>query len=392
MSEESNQPPQEEPRERFRRLLTETEEDLDQSAAESETNSEAYLEETSNALRPSTQKGGQEEQGDEDHVANGSEPSGSQPTETLILPVDEDGPDSITPQGKADKTEPALDEGDTVPVHATRPATGLNDGQTRPTVVSGETPQKKLPALDSFGFPLPRRVNETDVDATRVTPTAYAPQVRHSQQSGAGGRKPPTHHSNRYSRNPAPASRRKDGYQRSLGCLLRSSIIGLFALAFLALIGISFLIFQYYRIAKTLPDIRDLRQRASQFETTRILDRNGNVLYEILDPNAGRRTYVPLDKISPYLVAATVATEDKGFYSHPGVDLFAIARAFWQNYQSGSTVSGASTITQQLARTLLFTPEERNERTYQRKIREAILATEITRRYSKDEILELYFK
>ena len=119
--------------------------------------------------------------------------------------------------------------------------------------------------------------------------------------------------------------------------------------------------------------------------TTRILDRNGNILYEILDPTAGRRTYVPLDKISPYLVAATIATEDKGFYSHPGFDLFAIARAFLQNYQGGGTVSGASTITQQLARTLLFTPEERVEQTYSRKLREAILAAEITRRYSKDE-------
>jgi penicillin-binding protein 1C len=150
------------------------------------------------------------------------------------------------------------------------------------------------------------------------------------------------------------------------------------------------LLFQYYRIAATLPDVNDLRQRSAQFETTRILDRNGNTLYEILDPTAGRRTYVRLDKISPYLVAATVATEDEDFYSHPGFNLTAIIRAFWQNYQSGETVSGASTITQQLARALLFTPEERNDRSYPRKVREAILAAEITRRYSKDDILELY--
>jgi penicillin-binding protein 1C len=158
----------------------------------------------------------------------------------------------------------------------------------------------------------------------------------------------------------------------------------------IVLCGFSIAFYQYYRIASTLPDIDDLRQNASQFETTRILDRDGNVLYEILDPNAGRRTYVSLDKISPYLLAATIATEDKGFYSHPGFDPFAIFRAFWQNYQGGEIVSGASTITQQLARNLLFTPEERTEQSYGRKIREAILAAEITRRYSKDEILELY--
>jgi penicillin-binding protein 1C len=175
-----------------------------------------------------------------------------------------------------------------------------------------------------------------------------------------------------------------------LGCLLRSLFAALFTLVLILLCGLSIAFYQYYSIARTLPDIDDLRQNASQFETTRILDRNGNVLYEIIDPNAGRRTYVPIGRISPYLVAATIATEDKGFYSHPGFDPFAIVRAFWQNYQGGEIVSGASTITQQLARNLLFTPEERVEQSYQRKIREAILAAEITRRYSKDEILELY--
>ena len=120
------------------------------------------------------------------------------------------------------------------------------------------------------------------------------------------------------------------------------------------------------------------------------MDRNGNLLYEILDPNAGRRTYIPLDKISPNLVAATIATEDKEFYNHPGFDPLGIVRALWQNYTSGDTVSGASTITQQLARALLLSAEERAEQTYTRKVREIILAAEITRRYSKDEILELY--
>src|SRR4029078_10787737 len=68
----------------------------------------------------------------------------------------------------------------------------------------------------------------------------------------------------------------------------------------------------------------------------------------------------------------------------------AILRALWQNYRSGGTVSGASTITQQLARALLLSPEERVEQSYTRKAREIILAAEITRRYSKDDILELY--
>jgi membrane peptidoglycan carboxypeptidase len=140
----------------------------------------------------------------------------------------------------------------------------------------------------------------------------------------------------------------------------------------------SFVLYEYNKIAATLPSVTDLQQRASTFETTRIFDRNGGLLYEILDPNAGRRTFITLDKISPYLIAATIATEDKSFYSHPGFDWTAILRAFWQNFQGGGTVSGASTITQQLARNLLMSPEERSEQSYIRKVREALLAAEIT--------------
>jgi membrane peptidoglycan carboxypeptidase len=95
-------------------------------------------------------------------------------------------------------------------------------------------------------------------------------------------------------------------------------ILGLFASICLLLSGATVVLYEYYSVAATLPSVDDLKLRASQFETTRILDRNGNILYEITDPNAGRRTYVPLSKVSPYVLAATIATEDKNFYSHPG--------------------------------------------------------------------------
>ena len=179
-------------------------------------------------------------------------------------------------------------------------------------------------------------------------------------------------------------------WKARFGCLLRLTITTLF-IAVVVLVGAgSFLVYQYFSIASALPSVDDLRQHASQFETTRILDRNKNVLYEVIDPNAGRRNYVTLDKISPYLIATTLATEDKDFYTNPGFDPVAILRALWQNYTSGDVVSGASTITQQLARTLLLSSTERTEQTVQRKAREIVLASEITRRYSKEEILELY--
>jgi len=237
---------------------------------------------------------------------------------------------------------------------------------------SGTTPILVRPALDKDNMPLPRRVDEIDMDGTRVTPAAYEPAT------------------NRRAVGSSPSFNFKKIWRGNMGCFLRALIVSVFAMLVIGVCSGSYLLYRYYLIASTLPEIGDLRERASQFETTRILDRNGQPLYEILDPTAGRRTYIPLEEISPNLIAATIATEDKEFYSHPGFDLLAMARALWQNYQSGGTVSGASTITQQLARALLLSPEERVELTYSRKTREIILAAEITRRYSKDEILELY--
>jgi penicillin-binding protein 1C len=171
---------------------------------------------------------------------------------------------------------------------------------------------------------------------------------------------------------------------------VRMLILGLFVFLALLIAVASFGLYEYYSLASTLPSADDLSSRAPQFETTRILDREGDLLYEILDPNAGRRTYVQLDRMSPYVIAATIATEDKLYFEHPGYDLWAILRAVLQNLQGGEVVSGASTITQQVTRSLLFTPDERNRVTALRKIREVLLAAKITRSYSKEAILELY--
>jgi penicillin-binding protein 1C len=245
--------------------------------------------------------------------------------------------------------------------------------------------------------PINRRVEETDMEATRVTPAAAYASTAPSPTRPVPIRRPvsstgalPRQGAAKKAVPPSKTRQAKGVGVNFMGCVLRMTILGLFFMVILLVLGGSFVLYKYYQVAATVPSVADLRQRASQFETTRILDRNGNLLYEILDPNAGRRTYIPLERISPDLIAATIATEDKNFYSHPGYDPMAIVRAFYQNFQSGETVSGASTITQQLARALIFTPEERSQRSYDRKVREALLAAEITRRYSKDEILELY--
>ncbi len=275
-----------------------------------------------------------------------------------------------------------------VDMDVTRPSPAPADMDvTRPSLAAMPTRPVQPPSPSG---PLPQRVNETDTQATRVTPVAYR-QTQPPPPPVSCPPAPPPYVTPRPAASAAlPSKPRKSGFRRVSGCLLRAFIFLLFLAALVVVIGASFGVYKYYSISRTLPSIEDLRSRASQFETTRILDRNNNVIYQIVDPNAGRRTYVTLDKISPYLVAATVATEDKEYYNHPGFDLIAIARAFWQNYTNQEIVSGASTITQQLARILLMTPEERYEQSFERKTREIVLAAEITRRYSKDEILELY--
>jgi 1A family penicillin-binding protein len=124
--------------------------------------------------------------------------------------------------------------------------------------------------------------------------------------------------------------------------------------------------------------------------SSKVYDRDGRLLFEMPPPYSGFHSPLPLDEMPEALRQAVVATEDAHFYQNPGVDLPAILRSAWLNLRSGRIVSGASTITQQLARNLLMSPEERYDQSYRRKLREAILAWRITRRYSKDEILALY--
>ncbi|MBN1504677.1 MAG: PBP1A family penicillin-binding protein [Candidatus Eisenbacteria bacterium] len=118
---------------------------------------------------------------------------------------------------------------------------------------------------------------------------------------------------------------------------------------------------------------------------TELYDINGELVYEFYKEN---RSLVPLAKIPRYLVEGTIAIEDRQFRKHWGVDIQGIGRAAAKNILRGNvTAEGASTITMQLARNLFLT----YEKTFSRKIKEAILAFRIERAYSKDEILEMYF-
>ena len=118
--------------------------------------------------------------------------------------------------------------------------------------------------------------------------------------------------------------------------------------------------------------------------STKILARDGRLLYEITDPAGAYHSTVPLNEIPSACRQATIAVEDANFYSNSGVDIVGIARALWINLSGGEVLAGGSTITQQVARNMLLDPQERAERTLTRKLRESILAWRLTRAYSKE--------
>lgn len=241
-------------------------------------------------------------------------------------------------------------------------------------------PTRQLPAWraqaptdDAPTQPIPvvRPPQRTPTAAPQPRPSATAPQPR-----------TPT---------PVPPLRTPDAKStpkrsgRLAATLLSVTLIGV-GLFFLALLA---LVIGYIALASQLPSPDELRARQPNFASSQIYGRDGHLLHEIIDPTAGKRTYVPITQISHYLQRATVATEDRNFYAHTGFDPIALARAVYYALQEREIVSGGSTITQQVARNILL-PDEKTDRTASRKIKEIVLATELTRRYTKDEILEIY--
>lgn len=135
-------------------------------------------------------------------------------------------------------------------------------------------------------------------------------------------------------------------------------------------------------LSQNLPDPASLEHYEPSLPT-KVYDRNGELITQF---QVERRYITPLSQFPDYLLNATVAIEDERFYEHNGVDIRAIIRAAWANLKAMKPVQGGSTITQQLARDLFLT----RERTFGRKGREALLAMEIERQYTKDEILYFY--
>ncbi|HWS09703.1 MAG TPA: transglycosylase domain-containing protein, partial [Xanthobacteraceae bacterium] len=146
--------------------------------------------------------------------------------------------------------------------------------------------------------------------------------------------------------------------------------------------GVAGLLWHY---SKDLPDYSQLQDYEPPV-MTRVHAADGSLLAEYANQ---RRLYLPIQAIPKLVTNAFIAAEDKNFYQHPGIDIYGIARAgmlYVQNYGSSRRPQGASTITQQVAKNFLLT----NEVSFERKIKEALLALRIERTYSKEKILELY--
>ncbi len=167
---------------------------------------------------------------------------------------------------------------------------------------------------------------------------------------------------------------------------MRATLVGLIAVSALSLVGTGATIGIVDYFAGDLPPI-DAIQTSSLSQTSRILDRNGNLIEALYHEN---RTVVPLTKISPKLQQATIATEDRTFYDNSGVDYRRLAIAIAYDLTHHSSTLGGSTITEQVVKNDVLTTQEAQSRTISRKFRELLLAEEMERRYTKQQILELY--
>ena len=133
--------------------------------------------------------------------------------------------------------------------------------------------------------------------------------------------------------------------------------------------------------------IAALANYTPEYQTARIFDADGGLIAALNSRETGARTTVPLAHISPYMIHAIIAQENERYFEDPGFDPIAIARAFIQNVSGGGIESGASTITQQIARNLVL---HDTEVTLERKVNEILVALEIANQYDKNFILELY--
>jgi penicillin-binding protein 1A len=186
------------------------------------------------------------------------------------------------------------------------------------------------------------------------------------------------------SKRPGPPSKKSKRPGLRFGSTRNQRIIliaGIAVLSLLALAGVGTAVALWYA-GRGLPSADALR-RYEPPQTTRVLDQNGTLVAEMFSE---RRTVVPMSRIPRNLVLSVLAAEDADFYHHAGMDLPSMLRVAWKALVAGRATQGGSTITQQVVKNLLLSPE----RTLERKLKELILSRRLEQELSKDEILGLY--
>ena len=202
------------------------------------------------------------------------------------------------------------------------------------------------------------RTKAATLPSPQTTPTGEAPPPRTSQVD----------------------AKKKRSRRRTIVKWVKRLAIGATVLLAIGVIAVAIII---RRIEAGLPSVAELRRGYRPPQVTRVLAADGSILAELFTE---RRTMIHVAELPPHVKLAVLAAEDANFYEHHGLDYLGIARAIWVNLRHQKTKQGASTITQQVVKNLLLD----NERTYLRKIREALLARRIEQELTKDEILELY--
>lgn len=269
-------------------------------------------------------------------------------------------------------------------VQPSHPTPSLEDTQPTPAISPDEIETGEIPGtLGNPTVAMPRTPTGATptADLPRPIPPPQRPGYVPPPRAGTGLAQRPTQ---------GPASPARE--PRNWGQIaLKGLFITALSVALIFFLGVGAAIVGYIAIARQLPPPEALTSRQTTFVSSKILDREGRLLYEVMDPHGGRRTRVSLSEISPHVIQATIATEDRNFYAHPGFDPIAIIRAIYYNVSEGEIVSGGSTIPQQVARNLLLEPEERIQQTAWRKTKEIVLAAELMRTYTdRNVILEIY--
>ncbi|MCA9920351.1 MAG: transglycosylase domain-containing protein, partial [Anaerolineales bacterium] len=195
---------------------------------------------------------------------------------------------------------------------------------------------------------------------------------------------------------------------RWLSVILLGLATAVFTFIILGAVGVTAVFASFTR---DLPDFTELERlgqdSSATFETTKIYawgapsqanpdQRDLTLIYEVIDPLGGDRQWLPLDQIPQQLIDATIAIEDRTFYTNQGFDMVGIGRAFNEYILQGGDIQGGSSITQQVVKNNLIEPERRIVGSevglddYQRKLEELLLARQVTQTYSKEQILEWY--